>query len=278
MTKRYQVKLNLARNCLRYIIKAYSIREIYIPYYICPTVISAIRKENCHIKFYHIGKDFFPKLENIPLEAFILYPNYFGICAKHVNTLSARYPNLIIDNAHNFYMPDCGLASFNSLRKFFNVKDGAYLYTSKLCEENFHPDDYFYKTFDGLTYEDMKENEIRLNNQDIKLISSTTERYLNYINLEQEKLKRLENFKFFHERYKGINELNIELTNADVPFVYPLLSKNDNIVEELEQEGHIILRYWNTLPDNFEEYRFYRNLIPIPLNSNIYILKNTLHQ
>ncbi len=278
MTKRYRVKLNLARNCLRYVIKAYCIREIYLPYYICPTVISAIRKENCYIKFYHINEDFSPNTENIPTEAYVLYPNYFGISAKHVRALSLKYQNLIVDNAHNFYMPDCGLVSFNSLRKFFNVKDGAYLYTSKLCEENFAPDDYFYETFDSLTYEDMKENEIRLNNQDIKLISSTTERYLDCINIEQEKLKRLEKFKFFHERYKGINELNIELTNADVPFVYPLLSKNDKIVEELEQEGHIILRYWNTLPDNFEEYRFYRNLIPIPLNSNIYVRKNTLHK
>ena len=73
---------------------------------------------------------------------YILYPNYFGISSKNVHKLMRLYKNLIVDNAHNYFMPDCGLASFNSLRKFFNVKDGAFLYISQLSSENYPQDEY----------------------------------------------------------------------------------------------------------------------------------------
>ena len=117
MTKNL-IKLNTARNCLRYIIRAYGIEEIYVPYYICPTIKSAIRKEKAKINFYHVDKKFMP-VNDFGKDYFILYPNYFGICSKNVQILSKKYKNLIVDNAHSFYSDSLGLASFNSLRKFF---------------------------------------------------------------------------------------------------------------------------------------------------------------
>ena len=83
------LKLNLARNCLRYVIKAYNIKEINVPYYICPTVLKAIRKENCRIKFYHIDQNFYPQKE-FNKDDFILYPNYFGICTNNVKILEKQ--------------------------------------------------------------------------------------------------------------------------------------------------------------------------------------------
>ena len=75
MTKNL-IKLNTARNCLRYIIRAYGIEEIYVPYYICPTIKSAIRKEKAKINFYHVDKKFMP-VNDFGKDYFILYPNYF---------------------------------------------------------------------------------------------------------------------------------------------------------------------------------------------------------
>ena len=54
------IALNCARNCLRYVIKAFDIKEIYIPYYTCPVVWQSIQQENCRVKCYHIDKNFFP--------------------------------------------------------------------------------------------------------------------------------------------------------------------------------------------------------------------------
>lgn len=258
------VKLNLARNCLRYVIKAYNIGEIFVPYYICPTVLAAIRKEGCKIKFYHIDKNFRPKMEFFP-DDYILYPNYFGICAKQVVELSKKYKNLIVDNAHNFYMPNFGLASFCSLRKFFNVKDGAYLFVDNLTDAEFEADNYNYERFSSLSYDEMCLNEVRLNKEPIKLISEITEKYFLEIDTEEEKKKRLEEFFRLNRRFGDKNELEISLTEYDVPFVYPYLTYDETEAEKLEKEGYIILRYWNFLPENFPEYDFYRYLIPIPL-------------
>lgn len=259
-----EIKLNLARNCLRYIIKTYNITEINIPYYICPTVIRSIRDENCHIKFYHIDKNFNPT-KKFDAQEFILYPNYFGICSKQTFDLCSKYPKLIVDNAHNFYMPHCGFASFNSLRKFFPLKDGAILNIKNNLNLPFETDNYQYESFEKLNYSQMAENEIRLNSQGIKYISDCTLKYFNQLDKDNLKNQRLNKFKDFHERFKEKNLLKLNLTNLDVPFVYPYLTYDDKEAEILQQEGHIILRYWNNLPDNFPEYEFYSHLIPIPL-------------
>ena len=81
------IKLNCARNALRYIISAYEIKEINIPFYTCPVVWQAARNEDCKINFYHIDKDFMPTKE-FEENNFILYTNYFGICTKNAKKLA----------------------------------------------------------------------------------------------------------------------------------------------------------------------------------------------
>ena len=73
--KSCKLALNSARNCLRYIVKAYKIKEIYVPFYTCPVVWQVLKKENCKINFYHIDENLYP-LMTFPKEAFIIYTNY----------------------------------------------------------------------------------------------------------------------------------------------------------------------------------------------------------
>ena len=110
------VKLNSARNCLRYIVKAFDIKEIYIPYYLCSAIRLSLSKENCKIHYYHIDDKFYPTCD-FKENDFILYPNYFGVCNENVLKLAKKYKNLIVDNAHSFYFEPVGIASFNSVRK-----------------------------------------------------------------------------------------------------------------------------------------------------------------
>ena len=72
------IALNLARNCLRYVIETYKIKEIYVPTYTCPVIWQAIEKSNCRIKFYNINEHFLPECE-FSTNDFVLYTNYFGI-------------------------------------------------------------------------------------------------------------------------------------------------------------------------------------------------------
>ncbi len=273
MEHRKLIKLNLARNCLRYIIRVFGIKEIHMPYYICPAVWRAARKENCAVKFYHIDRSFLPAKEFAEND-YILYPNYFGISSQNVRKLSRLYKNLIVDNAHNYFMPDCGLASFNSLRKFFNVKDGAFLYISKLSTENFPQDEYCYETCRHKTFEELCKNELRLENEPVKLISRCSEQLFEEIDKEQEKQKRLEIFKQLHTVLHGTNKLAIKLAKEDVPFVYPYLTYDESFAGKLENSGITVLRYWEAMPESFPEYDFYKYLVPVPLEINVLNSKN----
>ncbi len=255
-------KLNLARHCLITLIKVYSIKELHLPYYICPALWRNIKRFNpqCRLKFYHINDNFLP-LKEFEKDDFILYPDYFGINRKNVQVLTAKYSNLIIDNAQAFFAPPAGLASFYSLRKFFPVQCGAYLYTRKTFTHNYPKDNNIYKNKFHPTYKEFVQNELVLNNQPPFLMSESIK-----ISGSNERERRIENFYRLHEKYKNINQLNIELTENDVPFVYPCLTEeSDKLALQLEKEGKTILRYWNNIPQSFPEYKFYRNLVPVPL-------------
>ena len=94
------------------------------------------------------------------------------------------YKNLIVDNAHSFYSKPSGLASFNSLRKFFQpkygIKDGAYLYCNRVLEETFSQADEY--KIENYNFENIVKNENRLDEEDILLMSKTSENIISSVN------------------------------------------------------------------------------------------------
>ena len=263
----YEIRLNTARNALRLLIRTYNIKELFIPYYICPVVREAILKEKCKIKFYHIDNNFFPDsdaLKNFKKDSFILYPNYFGISSKNVYNLSSDYKNLIIDNAQSFFMnQNVGLTSFVSLRKFFNVTDGSILYTREKLNYDLEIDD------DRKVPQNENEfllNESLLNKLDIKLMSKNTSNSLNLLDLSYLREERLKKFNLIHNKFSSHNNLKISLTNDDIPYVYPYLTDSKKINNKTTNEilkNFEVLRFWNSLPRNFLEYKFYKYLMVI---------------
>ena len=135
-----------ARNALRYLIREYKIKEIYLPYYLCDVIRHAVFAEGCKPLFYHIDDNFMPERE-FPEDSYILYPDYFGICDKNIERLVKIYPKLIVDNAHAYYAEPKGFASFNSLKKFLPVESGAELFIGKE-ERKIIPDKRRRKVFD----------------------------------------------------------------------------------------------------------------------------------
>ena len=210
---------------LEKIIKKYNIKEMHIPYYLCDVVRHTLVKEGCKPKFYHIDDNFYPN-KFFPDEDFILYPNYWGICSKNVKKLVSIYPKIIVDNAHAYFDEPKGFACFNAGHKF-GYKN-SYLW--------------------------INDGSIKSDNKII-------------IEGENDILPRKHKFLELHEKYKKTNLLNI---NTDsIPFIYPFLAETieeaDNLVKILKEEGKTIYRYWNTLPENFPEYKFYSRLVPIPI-------------
>lgn len=258
------IRLNTARNCLRYVIKAFNIKEIYLPFYICPSLRSAVFKERCVIKYYHIDENFFPT-ENFPFDSFIVYPDYFGVCSENIKILCKKYKNLIVDNAHAFFSKPVGIASFNSVRKFFpKIRNGAFLYISKVCDFDFSQDEYEYVSIEP-DYSETVKNERMLDGEDIKYMSECTMKYFYSLDLKSEKTKLRKRFEDYEQKYRHLNLLKFNINSNDVPFGYPLLTKStkiaDLMAENFEKRGKIIFRYWNNLPESYLEKIFYKNLI-----------------
>lgn len=227
------MKFDYARNALKYLIEAYNIKELYLPYYLCDVIRHSVFEAKCKPLFYHIDDNFMPDIL-FPPTSFILYPNYFGICDSNIRKLISIYPNIIIDNAHAFYADPRGFASFNSMRKFLPVKNGSYLWIG--TGENKFPKD----------------------------------------------TGRREIFNKYHKNFAPGNLLNIDLPSDSIPFCYPYLASTikeaDDLVKYLKSEGNIIYRYWNCLPESYNEYKFYSRLVPIPLNASNIQQDNLLHQ
>ena len=218
---------NKGRDALREIIRIYSIKEIYLPYYLCDVVRHTVVKEQCKPIFYHIDDKFFPA-ESFEKDNYILYPNYWGICRKNVKKLVDTYPKLIVDNAHAYFDEPCGFACFNAGHKFGYKY--SYLWLKESGEKDFS-------------------------------------NYLHNSNIKRDIAIRKEVFLKLNEKYKNDNLLNIdtESTPFVYPFLARTIDEADNLVKELKREGKTIYRYWNPLPKSYLEYKFYSKLVPIPI-------------
>ena len=283
------IRLNTARNALRYIIRAYQISKLFVPYYTCPVIWQAIRAENCEIVFYDINENWEFDLSNQTKNAFVLYNNYFGVCGKKVKALAAKYENLIIDNAQAFYAPHCGLASFYSPRKFFGLPDGGLLNCAKKLEITEADESYFLcshllKRHDvpaSDAYHDFIQNDDYLSQKPIRLMSKITQALMSNINYQKTKKIRLENFNFLHQSLSYINQYIPNMDNSDVPLAYPLLVNNaQSLRKKLISHKIYVAQYWPGIEAeaNIDSYSLYlqQNLLPIPLDQRYSI--NDMHR
>lgn len=218
-------KFEKASDSLCKIIETFDIKELYIPYYICPSVRHALFKMNCKPLFYHIDDNFMPDCA-FDTEKYILYPNYFGICSENVKELCKKYPKLIVDNAHAYFEQPSGIACFNAGYKF-SLENCSYLW----IEDGYNS-------------------------------------CISVPEFEKEKKERKKIFTGLCEKYSDTNQLKIDKNS--IPFCYPYLAKSedsaDNFAKGLTKNGYTIYRYWEALPENYNEYKFYKRLVPVPLS------------
>ncbi len=268
------IRINSGRNGIVYAIKAYGIKELWVPYYTCPVVWNAIEQVGCSLKYYSIDKDFLP-VETFEQNDFILYTNYFGICSKQILYLESLYPNLIVDNAQGFYQEPRGIASAYSPRKFFGVSDGGYVYSKKKLTDDFERD-YSYDRFSHLLkridvdsnfgYKDFMENDDSLINADIKIMSNLTQKILASIDYAEAKRKRINNFAYLSSELENYNELNITISN-DIPMYYPFLNINKCLRKKLVDNKVYIPCCWKEMDkrclSNSYELYLQGNLLPL---------------
>lgn len=251
------------------------IQSIWMPRYICDTMLKPLEILKVNIKFYDLDKSFYP---NIPLELeendYLLYVNYFGICTENQKKLVSLYSRdkIIFDHSQAFFVtPFIGVHTIYSPRKFFAVADGGLLVTKKNMEniQNQQSEDELIQQYKHLFlrfisgaeqgYAQFKNAEIMLNDCIPRRISPITDLILNHINYIDVKEKRLNNFKYLHSKLAKFNQLNIKLDKLESPLTYPFLS-NDNFSQYLITHKVFVPTYWNDclvrVNENSFEYQF----------------------
>lgn len=274
--------LNTARNAFEYIIKVRKYKMVYIPYFTCEVLLEPINKLKVDYEFYHIDQNFEPVFDygKITNETGFLYTNYFGLKDKFVLYLASIVSNLIIDNAQSFFSkPIENIDSFYSPRKFLGVGDGAYLFCNKLLKEEFEQDLSYTRMSHLLIradetpemgYASFCVNDGSLINQPIKKMSNLTDKILCSIDYEFIKSKRIENFNYLNQFLKEINILNIELYKDQIPLVYPLWTKENNLKRRLLENKIYTATYWPNVKEwcnkDDLEYLLADEIVPLPLD------------
>lgn len=282
------LRLNTARNCFEYILRARGYTKVYIPYYTCEVMLEPLMKCSVEYEFYHINEQLEP-VETIrlkPSEAF-LYTNYYGLKQQCVAQLAQTYgKQLIVDNAQAFFAsPIEGIDSFYSARKFFGVADGAYLYTDKLLDIELEQDQSYERMSHLLIradigaeagYADFRKNDDSLCGEPIKKMSRLTEKILCSIDYESIKVERRKIYEQLYKQLNPTNLLNIILDDMCVPMVYPYLTKDSTLRQKLITERIYIPMYWSNIEDNIGlESQLKSHLLSIPLKSQIISIINT---
>ena len=240
------LRLNTARNCFEYILRARKYTKVYIPYYTCDVMLEPLKKCNVDYVFYHINEQLEPIEETYqlqPTEAF-LYTNYYGLKQRCVERLAEQYgKQLIVDNAQAFFAePLEGIDTFYSARKFFGVADGAYLYTDAQLDMEFEQDQSYQRMSHLLMradigaevgYGEFRKNDDLLIDNPIRLMSNLTEKILCSIDYESIKQQRRSNYMQLDEQLRNKNGIHLTMDEDAVPMVYPYLTDDATLRQRL---------------------------------------------
>ena len=283
------LRLNAGRYALEYILKARKYRKVYIPYYICYSILQPLKRLGVEYGFYHINEQMEPAIELQPkADEAVLYVNYFGLKNLYAGSFCYAYPNTIIDQTQAFYSEpgnrnadkSIKCDTFYSCRKYFGVPDGAYLYTDCILDEDLSQDESFERmTF--LTkridrsaqegYADFHTNDKSLSNVGMKRMSKLTEAMMAGIDYSAKANKRISNFNVLDKALRKSNRFKWDMDYGTVPLVYPYLVVNGaNLRQRLIDNQVFCARYWPNVLEWCDgsdwEYELTENLVCIPID------------
>lgn len=253
------MKYNSARSAFYDLLNQNNIKKIWMPKFICDSMIEPLLILNIDIQYYDLNEFFYPIIpDSLKENEYLFYVNYFGICTSVQKKLVSKYSNeqIIFDHSQAFFVApfEC-FATLYSPRKFLPIAEGGLLITKLLITPNYIDRDieemiqqYHHcftsrlsNTSEG--YEGFKKNEILFNDCLPKRISQVTEELINCFDYESIQSNRLENFKFLHAQLKSINKLHIDIDNVISPLTYPLLL-DSKISNKLIDHNIYTPTYW----------------------------------
>jgi len=279
-SKKY-IFLNTGRNALEYILRIKKPKKIFLPALSCDALYTPLERLNLEFEFYNVNSEYEPIFDykKIGENDYFLYINYYGLKNNFAKKLAQKVRNLILDNTQAFFgiIPE-NVPTFNSLRKFFGVPDGALLFNidEQIDLEKDQSAERFFYLIKRLeqnsedVYPLYRKVEEELNNVELKIVSQSTKKVFESIALVEHKNIRTKNFEHYHQSFKSINKLNLEI--AEGPHFYPLYIENGaEIKKKLVKEGIFIANFWPNVFDNPNtseiEQNLVKNVLPLPIDS-----------
>lgn len=283
------IKLNSGQYALEYILKARKYRKVYLPYYICDSVLQPFKRQGVAYEFYHINELLEPVIELHPKDdEAVLYVNYFGLMNHKADTFCYAYRNTILDYTQAFYSEkgnkyddkSIQCDTFYSCRKYFGVPDGAYLYTDCILDEEISQDE----SFERLTfltkridrsaqegYADFHANDKALSSVGMRRMSKLTEKMMRSIDYSDKAIKRIHNFHLLDNVLRDSNRFKWDMDYGTVPMIYPYYVENGaKLRQHLIDHQVFCARYWPNVLEWCQkgsiEYQLAENMVCLPID------------
>ena len=265
-----------------------SIKNIYLPSFICKEVISSLTSFNLDISFYKLNDDLSPDInylkENLKRKSILLIVNYFGVMSNwsSINGIKNEHELITIeDNCHSLNeengVGSYGDYSFNSLRKIIPLLSGSELNINKASivpETNnlkLRMPDIDEIKYLLRSYRNKKSTKTLINGSDDNEIISNengidyfSKRILdnNKFDINQICLTRRQNFiswsKFLPN--SELRSFHIDINNVFCPYVYPCIAESNEIKKKWLEWGirnNIRIINWPKIP--FESHDHFEN-------------------
>lgn len=275
-------KFQSARAAFYALLLAGKPKKVWMPRYICDSMLAPLEKAHIEYDFYCLTDNFEIK-DDLKLSEgeWLLYVNYFGVCANQQKQILDRFDpaQIVFDHSQAFFSKplDC-LATLYSPRKFFGVPDGGLLITEVPIETPLEIDEitilrtqHLLKRLVGSPesgYADYQISEKTLEDFSPKRMSALTEKLILSIDMDSVRLRRNENFALLHKTLGSANELTFHLDTIDGPLCYPFLAETKGLRSSLLQERIFVATYWpdviSRALDSSTEQTFVEHLLPLP--------------
>lgn len=271
-----------ARAALYTYLKTAEIESIYLPTYICDSIIPCIQQLGIKIIWYSLDSKLLPTtIPKLANNECLLIVNYFGMNYNLISKLNFQQNDkIIIDNSQSLFSPHIpGTTSIYSPRKFLGIPDGGWLVTelevdrpNKVwnSEENIS---HLLMRDAGLVEEGYKkfiEAEAALNDFTPHQMSKLTKHLIRCSDVNEIKIKRRVNYEYLYNALQDINEINFPLDD-NVPLCFPLHFKEDinPVHKKLVSNNIFTPRYWiGKFNDSFSN-TLYQNTLFLPIDERV---------
>jgi hypothetical protein len=262
-----------ARAAFLALLQALRPRAVWMPWYVCDSILEPLRMTGIPIRRYALDERF--RVASVDLEAgeWLFYVDYFGLCDSNVDDVLSRFPRdqIVIDRSQAFYAPpaDC-LATLYSPRKFFGVPDGGYLATRCAIAEPAEVDNgsvdrfaHLLKRIDAHAeagFADYVAAEKTLGMQEPKRMSALTQRLLDSIDYETIRERRTRNYALLDAKLGAVNRFRYRPGEVTAPLCYPFLGAPAELRRTLIEKRIYTPGYWPEVAANDSAPAFERNV------------------